>query len=116
MHFFTIMPDLLKLLLSTFVLFEVLMFFLPKTYRLYKPQYQCGDCKYIGYTDCVHGYLCCNFQIKDKFGLTYLHRTYTCRKGVSVFRANPDGNCPYYKKSWIKWINKWNTKRCSSMF
>ena len=116
MELFTTVLDLLKTLFFIFVLYEVLVLFSPKTYRLYKPQDQCGDCKYVGYTDCVHGYLCCNNKIKDKFGPTYLHRTYTFRKGVSVFHANPKGECPYYKKFYLKWINKWDTTRNSSVF
>lgn len=94
------------------------MFILPNTYKLYKKQYQCGDCKYMGYTDCIYGYLCCNPSVKEKHdpNKIHTHKAMWFKRGINVQYANPNGKCQYYKKSYIKWLSKWNTKRDYTYF
>lgn len=105
-------------LLTVLFFYELLLLLLPNGHRLHKKQYQCGDCHYLGYTEFIYGYLCCNPKIAHEYYQDRLPiRTDALGKqGIEVIYANPDGKCPHYKKSWFKWFSKWRTKIDYSRF
>ena len=112
------MFDVIIMLSVVLVLWEILVILLPNSNRLYPTQYQCGDCKFVGYNDSTGGYLCCNKKIMEicDHNKVHIDRTMWLTKGISVYLANPKGKCNYYKKSLIKWLHKWNTKRDGSCY